>query len=57
MFRGVLACRAGAGRGGSSARGDEPEGGGYRIPVRLFGVGRIAAPRIGAVPGRASREG
>ncbi|MGH8628424.1 MAG: hypothetical protein ACREYC_25215 [Gammaproteobacteria bacterium] len=46
----------GAGQGGWSAREDEPEGG-YRIRIRQLGVGRIAAPGIGAVPGRASRDG
>ena len=36
--------------------GAEPDGMGYRLGIRPFGIGRMAAPVIGAVPGRASRD-
>ena len=57
MFRSVLGSRAGAGQQGEgSAQGGEPEGGGYRIRMRLFGVGRIAVVGIGAVLGVEYRQ-
>ena len=40
---GVLASRAGTGQGGLSPRGDEPDGGGYRIRIRL--LESIESPR------------
>jgi hypothetical protein len=43
MVRAVLASRRGTGQGGLSARGDEPDGGGYRIRIRLFGVATSSA--------------
>ena len=55
-IRGVLASRASAGQRRLSARGVEP--GGARPGIRRpFGIGRMAARAIGAVPGRTSRGG
>jgi hypothetical protein len=71
-IRGVLASHASAGQRGLSAQGVEPElqgcsafrryrmnrmGGGSRPGMRPFGVGRMTARAIGAVPGRTSRDG
>ena len=54
---GVLASRASAGQRRLSARGVEPAGRGSRPGIRPFGVGRMTARAIGAVPRRASRDG
>ena len=56
-IRGVLASRASAGQRRLSARGVEPDGRGSRPGIRPFGIGRMAARAIGAVPGRTSRDG
>jgi hypothetical protein len=48
---GVLASRASAGQRRLSARGVEPAGRGSRPGIRPFGVGRMTARAIGAVPG------
>jgi site-specific recombinase XerD len=57
-IRGVLASRASAGQRRLSARGVEPGGRGALPGIRRpFGIGRMAAQAIGAVPGRTSRGG
>ena len=56
-IRGVLASRPSAGQRRLSARGVEPGGREARPGIRPFGIGRMAARAIGAVPGRTSRDG
>ncbi len=56
-IRGVLASHANAGQRGLSAQGVEPDGRWVAAGIRPFGVGRMSARAIGAVPGRTSREG
>jgi hypothetical protein len=50
-IRGVLASHASAGQRGLSAQGVEPDGRGFTAGIRPFGVGRMTARAIGAVPG------
>jgi len=56
-IRGVLASHASAGQRGLSAQGVEPDGRGSRPGIRPFGIDRMTARAIGAVPGRTSRDG
>ena len=56
-IRGVLASQASAGQRGLSAQGVEPDGRGIGAGITPFGVGRMSARAIGAVPGRTSRDG
>jgi hypothetical protein len=56
-IRGVLASQASAGQRGLSAQGVEPDGREFAAGIRPFGVGRMTALAIGAVPGRTSRDG
>jgi hypothetical protein len=56
-IRDVLASQASAGQRGLWAQGVGPDGRGFAAGIRPFGVGRMTARAIGAVPGRTSRDG
>jgi hypothetical protein len=57
-IQGVLASRTSVGQRRMSAQGVEPDGRGSRPRIRRpFGIGRMIARAIGAVLGRASRDG